>query len=123
MSRESDKGNGFAQDVADYLATALGDDRIERRVNHGSNDKGDIAGVKVRGKRTVIECKCCKRMDLSGWVDEAETERNNDDSEFGVVVHKRRGYGKKRMGGNYVTMTLEMFAAIIAGAHELLEEI
>lgn len=122
MSRESDKGNGFAQDVADYLAKVLGDDRIERRVNHGSKDRGDIAGVTIRGKRTVVECKCCKRMDLSGWVEEAEAERANDDAEFGVVVHKRRGYGKKGMGGNYATMTLETLAAIIAGAHGLLEE-
>ena len=122
MSRESDKGNGFAQDVADYLADVLGDRRIERRVNRGAKDRGDIAGVTVRGKRTVVECKCCKRMDLSGWIEEAEVERANDDAEFGIVVHKRRGYGKKRMGGNYVTMDLETFAAIIAGAHELLED-
>jgi len=100
----------------------LGDGRIERRVNHGTKDRGDIAGLMVRKRRAVVECKCCKRMDLSGWVEEAETERANDDAEFGVVVHKRRGYGAKRMGGNYVTMTLETFAAIVAGAHELLEE-
>ena len=121
MSRESDKGNGFAQDVADYLAEVLGDERIERRVNHGNKDRGDIAGLYIRGKRTAVECKCCKKMDLSGWIGEAEDERANDDAEFGIVVHKRRGYGKKRMGGNYVSMTLETFAAITAGAHGLLE--
>ena len=122
MSRESDKGNSFAQMVADYLATVTGDERIERRVNRGVKDRGDIAGVIVRKRRAVIECKNCKRMDLSGWVDEAEVERGNDDAEYGIVIHKRKGKGAKHFGENDVTMTLETFAAIIQGGHEYLED-
>lgn len=122
MSKEKRKGTAFEQQVADYLSAVLDDDRIERRVMGGVNDRGDIAGVTVRGKRTVIECKNCKRMELSEWLDEADLERVNDDAEFGLVVHKRRGCGEKSFGRNYATMTLETFAAIIAGAHELLED-
>lgn len=122
MSKEMQKGRGFEQGTADYLASALDDDRIERRVKHGTNDRGDIAGLTIRGRRAVIECKNCKRMELSTWIDEAERERANDDADFGIVVHKRKGCGAKSFGGNYATMTLETLAAIIAGGKEYLNE-
>lgn len=120
MSMQAQKGATFEQDTADYLAAALGDDRIERRVKHGTNDRGDIAGLRIHGRRVVVECKNHKRMELAEWVDEAETERGNDDAEYGIVIHKRRGCGKAKFGGNYVTMTLETFAAIAAGGRDLI---
>lgn len=120
MSKESRKGNGFAEDVANHIASKLGDERIERRVLHGTKDRGDIAGLIFRGRRVVVECKCCKAMELAQWVDEAEVERGNDDAEYGIVVHKRRGRGAKRVGENYVTMTLDTFLAMTAGGREFL---
>lgn len=120
MSSQTQKGSTFEQDTADFFAAALGDDRIERRVKHGTNDRGDIAGLRIRGKRTVIECKNHRRMELAAWIDEAETERGNDDAEYAIVVHKRRGCGKARFGGNYATMTLETLAALIAGGRDLI---
>lgn len=117
MSRESRKGNGFAEDVANYLASRLGDGRIERRVLHGTKDRGDIAGLLFRGRKVAVECKNCKDMRLSTWVDEVEEERGNDDAEFGIVIHKRKGRGAKRFGENYVTMTLETYCAMTAGSH------
>lgn len=120
MSMQAQKGATFEQDTADYLAAALGDDRIERRVKHGTNDRGDIAGLRIHGRRVVVECKNHKRMELAEWVDEAETERGNDDADYGIVIHKRRGCGKAKFGGNYVTMTLETFAAIAAGGRDLI---
>ena len=120
VSKEARKGNTFEQQVADYMARRLEDERIERRVKNGSKDRGDITGLYVRKRRAVVECKCCNKMDLSGWVGEAEDERVNDGAEFGVVVHKRRGCGEKGFGGNYVTMTLDTFLAIVAGGFEYL---
>lgn len=120
MSMQTQKGATFEQDTADYLAAALGDDRIERRVKHGTNDRGDIAGLRIHGRRVVVECKNHRRMELAEWVDEAETERGNDDADYGIVIHKRRGCGKAKFGGNYATMTLETFAAIVAGGRDLL---
>ena len=122
MSRESKKGAEFEQQVADYLAAVLGDRRIERRVKNGRNDRGDISGVFIRKLPAVIECKNHKRMDLPTWLEEVEIERGNDDAEFAIVVHKRKGCGEKKFGENYTTMTLETLAAIIAGAHDCLEE-
>ena len=120
MSKERRKGATFEQQTSDYLAYVLEDKRIERRVMGGTNDRGDVSGVYIRGKRTVIECKNCQRMELAKWLDEAEEERANDDAEFAIVVHKRRGCGEKSFGGNYATMNLETLAAIMAGGRGLL---
>lgn len=122
MSKEMQKGTGFENDTAAFFAHALGDERIERRVKHGSNDRGDIAGLYIRGMRTVVECKNCKRQELAKWLDEAEEERANDDAELGIVVHKRRGCGSKKFGGNYATMSVETLVTIIAGSKELVND-
>ena len=120
MSKEARKGAEYEQDVADHMAAALNDRRIERRAKNGRNDRGDIAGVHFKGKRVVLECKNCKQMRLAEWIDEAEAEKGNDDAEFCAVVHKRKGCGAKNVGRSYVTMTLENFEAMIAGSHDLL---
>ena len=122
MSKEARKGASFEQDWCDYASMRLGDDRIERRTRNGKNDRGDVAGLRIHGKRAVVECKCCKRAELSEWLKEAEVERGNDDAEFGIVAHKRRGCGEKNFGGNFVTMTTDTFLAIVAGGFENLED-
>ena len=105
--------------MADYLAWALDDDRIDRRVKTGAKDRGDIAGVRMRGKRVVIECKDCGgRHRLPEWLKEAEVERGNDDAEYGVVMWKRLGV--RDPARQYVTMTAETFAAMVAGGRDLL---
>lgn len=120
-SRRSAKqaGSLFESHVAGFLADALDDDRIERRARNGSKDRGDIGGIRtIDGKRLVIECKDVARLNLAGWVEEAETERGNDDAAVGVVVHKRRGFGPKNLGGTYVTMTLEDLAVLLGGERD-----
>lgn len=119
-NRRSAKAAGtvFESQVAGFLAEAVDDDRIERRARNGSKDRGDIGGVRCIAGRVVVECKDVRKMNLSGWVDEAETERGNDDAAVGVVVHKRLGYGVKNMGGTYVTMTLADFAVLLGGTRE-----
>lgn len=115
MSKEARKGASFEEDVAGFLASELGDS-IERRTKHGSKDRGDIAGLFFRGGRVVVECKNHRRMALSEWVEEAEVERGNDDADYGIVVHKRKGYGARKFGGNYVTMTLGTFVDMVNGS-------
>ena len=113
-SRASAKaaGSRFEQVVADYLARVV-DDRIERRVKHGANDRGDISGVRmVTGERVVLECKDYGGVYHVGeWLREAEVERGNDDARVGVVVAKRRG--KADPAEAVVFMTLEAFARLV----------
>lgn len=114
MSAQRAKGTRLERLVADYLAGALGDDRIDRMPAHGAKDRGDIAGIRtVLGERVTVEVKNHARLDLAGWISEAETEAGNNDSPIPVVVHKRRGKGAA--GEQYVTMTLDAFARLLGG--------
>jgi hypothetical protein len=105
-------GTAFERLVADCLAAHV-DDRIDRRVKTGNKDRGDIGGVRHLGERVVIECKDVARTDLSGWINEAEVERGNDDALAGLVVHKRRGHGDPL--DQYVTTTLRDLIALLDG--------
>ena len=114
-SRRSAKtlGTRFERDIADYLAAALEDDRIDRRAKTGAKDRGDISGLRVHNQRLVAEIKNTTRICLSEWVKEAHTEAGNDDALAGVVIHKRRGIGDP--GQQFVTMTVDDWCALITG--------
>jgi len=100
--------------VAEFLSFRLADDRIERRAKNGSNDRGDITGVKtITGARVVIEVKNAHRDNLPAWIREAAVEAGNDDAPIGVVAHKK--HGSANPADQYVTMTLETFARLLEG--------
>jgi hypothetical protein len=107
-----DAGARFERAVADCLARWI-DDRIDRRVKTGSKDRGDIGGLRHGAARVVIECKDVARLDLSGWLREAEIERGNDDALVGLVVHKRRGTANPL--DQYVTCTIRDLVALLTG--------
>lgn len=85
----------------------------------GAKDRGDVAGVRIHGQRVVIECKNVTRLDLAGWMREAEIERGHDDALAGVIVHKRHGVGDPLE--QWVTCTVREFAALLAG-HRIEED-
>lgn len=100
--------------VADYLASELDDDRIDRRVKTGAKDRGDIGGVRTpHGGRVVIEVKDTTVTALGEWIREVEAERGNDDAIAGIVVHKRRGKGDP--ADWYTTATLRDLVALLQG--------
>lgn len=93
-NRSKQKGTAFEALIAAGLAAALEDDRIERRTLSGTNDRGDIAGVRIGPHRLVIECKAVaggKTLHLPEWTAEARTECRNDGALAGLVVSKRTG--------------------------------
>ena len=106
-------GASFERSIANYLAEVLDDERIDRRVKRGANDRGDIAGVRVHGQRLVIEAKNCAKLDLPGWVRESQAEAGNDDALVGVVVHKR--HGTTDPGSQWVSMELRDLVALLTG--------
>ena len=113
-SRKSAKAAGarFERVIADWLAVHV-DDRIDRRVKTGSNDKGDLGGWRFAGRRIVAELKDCARHDLSGWLHEAEVERGNDSADVALVIFKRRGTTDP--GDQYVLTTLRDIVALTTG--------
>lgn len=108
-------GTTFERQVADYLAQHV-DDRIDRRAKTGSNDRGDIAGVRIWGQRLVLECKNTTRLNLAGWMNQAEIERGNDDALAGLIIHKR--HGNNQPGDQWVTTTLRELTALLNGYRE-----
>lgn len=121
MSKAKRKGSSFECQVASYLATALDCD-IERRSLAGTHDRGDISGLFINGKRAVVECKAEKSLRVPEYLREAETERQNDFAEFGVVVSKRRGVGEANMGDQLVLMTLDTFCRIVREFRETADD-
>ena len=101
------------REVADFLAKALDDDRIDRRVRNGAKDRGDIGGLRVHGQRLVAEVKNTSRIDLAGWIAEAQVEAGNDDALAGIVISKRKG--TTNVGRWYVHMSVAELVAIITG--------
>lgn len=106
-------GSRFERQVADYLAAALDDDRIDRRAKTGAKDRGDIAGLRHAGQHVVIEVKNTARWTPGTWLTEAEVERVNDTALAGLVVAKRHGKGDP--ADQVVMMTLRDLAALLAG--------
>ena len=108
-------GTSFETWLVEYWREAFGTRTIERRARKGIRDEGDIAGLHCHAGPVVIEAKNVARLNLSGWVDEAEVERGNADAAIAAVVHKRRGYGRGSMGDQYVTLRLEDFTILLGG--------
>lgn len=106
-------GATFERDLADWLAKHI-DDRIDRRVKTGAKDRGDIGGLRHMGGRIVIEAKNYGGRLLPGpWINEAETERGNDDALAGLVIAKRRGTTDP--GQQIVIMTVNDLTALLTG--------
>lgn len=86
-------GARFNRQIADGFMDALGDDNIDRSVQHGAKDIGDVANVRhPQGGRIAVECKDYGgRLLPAEWVREAQAEAVNYGAVAGVVVAKRRG--------------------------------
>lgn len=112
-------GRSFETLMATYFHDTV-DDRIERRRQGGSKDRGDISGLRHMGGRAVVECKDRARLDLAGWAAEAETERGNDDALVGVIAHKR--HGNANPADQWITMTAGNFVALLNGNRDHMEE-
>ena len=93
----------------------------KRRPLTGHLDEGDI---EVEGiPWLTIEAKAGKKMDLAGWITEANIEALNAHCSVGAVWAKRRG--KTSPADGYVILDGESFMEIlstITGLHETLFE-
>ena len=98
MSASKQRGTKWETAIVAFLRDK-GFTHAERRALSGSFDKGDLTGI----PGLVVEAKHVARTDLSGWLDEAEQERDNAKADVGVVWMKRRGYTSP--GRAYVVMS------------------
>lgn len=106
MSRNRAKGTSWESRIVAYLQTC-GWPYAERRALNGAKDRGDIAGLPA----VVIEAKSAARVELAGWLDEANKEAENDGADLGVVWFKRRG--KTSPADGFVLMDGETFVDLL----------
>lgn len=111
-------GAKFEIELATYLRTRTGDQRIDRQPKNGTKDLGDIAGLAVIGHPIVIECKNTASVSLPAATREARIEADNLDDAgrysapaIPVVIHKRHGAAAPEK--QWVTMELEEFMSLI----------
>jgi hypothetical protein len=83
---------------------------VERRVQYGNKDRGDISGV----IGVVWECKNEAKYDPGGWLREAEVERANDNADIAVVFAKRKGKAAPKDG--YILMTPATLVRLLQAA-------
>ena len=114
-NRASAKTAGTAHEtnIVAYLAAHY-DDRIERRRQTGSKDRGDVSGWRFAGRRIVAQCKDYGGVFHVGtWVRQADEQRLNDAADVGLVIAKRRGTTDP--GDQIVIMTLRDLVALLTG--------
>lgn len=92
-NRAKQKGTKAEREVRDWLKS-LHWPHAKRLVTAGRYDGGDVAlgdGIPV-----TIEVKDWAKYSLAEWWAEAQTERDNNGHDIGLVVFKRAGCGKPR---------------------------
>lgn len=101
------KGSAAERAVAAWFA-ANGWPDAERRYDAGRHDdRGDIRGV----SNAVLEVKNHGRFDLAGWMRELEAEMENQGTDIGAVVIKKRGTGD--VGQWYAVLPVEVLNRLL----------
>lgn len=121
MSRSRAVGSAFARMVCEFLAEAI--PGVERRVDGGSRDRGDVAGLDADG--WVLECKREKALDLATALNEAKREAANAKVRwYAAVCYRRRSKGHPGgVAGSYVAMPLSTFREVLAELRRLRREV
>lgn len=118
-NKNAAKGNGFAGEAAEFLAEML--PGVERRVQGGTNDRGDLSGLDQDG--FTPECKREAALDISGALYEAEIEaRNAGTPWFVAICYRRRAKKSNPVGGvrfSYAAMPLWVFREVLAELRRL----
>ena len=97
------KGQVFERTIAAWLAGYGYENR--NRSGHDGDD-----GL-LRRHRISIEAKNRAKMDLAGWLAQADKQRDPALADVAVVVHKRRGTTDP--DEHYVTMTGQAFRRLL----------
>lgn len=118
-NRSRDIGNGFAGEVATFLAELL--PGVERRVLSGAHDKGDLSGLDADG--FTPEVKRERPLNISNALYEAEVEAVNAGTPWHVAIcYRQRAKRSNPVGGvrfSIAAMPLWVFREVLAEMRRL----
>jgi len=104
-----DKGRAWENAIVEFLDT-LGVPGVERRRLAGSQDKGDISGI--RG--VMIEAKNERGWKIPEWLREVDRQMRNAKAPVGVVW--ARVMGKPKAGDGVIIMHPHTFLGLLEAA-------
>lgn len=112
-NRPKQRGTAFETRVCRFLRAWSGDERIERRALHGTQDMGDLFGLRAYQMDGIVECKSYnsyptqQRM-LQRFKEQTEEERGNADADFALLVVRvpQRSVGDSDCYVTYRTLDL-----------------
>lgn len=107
MANAAKARGGQAERDAVALLKSVGFNDADREFGAGrKDDVGDVRNV----PNTVVEVKAEKAFNPSGWIAEAEVERQNAGADWGIVIAKRPG---KAIKDGYFLMRAEDGARLL----------
>lgn len=114
MNRSKQIGTAAESAVCAYLRTH-GFHGAERRALAGAFDLGDITGCGPLCFEVKAGAAAASASDgqVDKWLAETEVERQNSDSDFGLLVMKRAGIGPNRAGEWWAVLPLWQFLALL----------
>ena len=111
MTASKRKGSAFETAVVGYLADH-GWPNAERRVQGGTRDRGDVAGV----PGWTLELKATRTLDLAGAMTEAQLEADHAGTANYAAILKRRSH---TIADSYVVVPLSTFAGMLSAKEDL----
>lgn len=113
MTSARQAGARFERVIADALKEHVSE-FIDRKVRTGAKDQGDLANLRsAHNLKIAAELKDVRQMDLSGWLREAEEERENAGDDIALVIAKRRGHADPLR--QYVVLEVRDLIALLTG--------
>lgn len=112
------KGTAFETLIVKFLRNK-GFKKCYRPATKGGYDTGDINGIQSTKRQAVIQCKNQKRFDLSGWLDDATVQAQQEEVGYNalpILVVKRPGVGEALLGKTYAILTLEDLSSLLKEA-------
>lgn len=119
MSKARQKGTAFETLIVNYLKSK-GFIAPIRPALTGIGDTGDINGIRNEARQVAVQCKNQKTFKLSEWLNATKEQAGRlggvGNPALPVLVVKRPGMGKDKVGKTYAVLELDDLADLLQEA-------
>ena len=117
-NRNKAKGTSFETLIVRYLRSRSFKKAFRPSLS-GKYDSGDLHGSSPPRRQAIIQCKNQKRIDFSGWLNDAVSQAQQEEvggNALPILVVKRPGVGEKTLGETYAILRLEDLSSLLKEA-------